>query len=286
MLTSSLSNPARVLTIGGSDSSGSAGIQADLKTFEARGVFGCSAITVVTAQNTQGVQAAHPLPEAFIQQQANAVLEDIGAHALKTGLLGRASVIGLVAELIQSHALKQVVVDPVILDGHNVQFVADDAITAYQTQLFPHATVITPNLDEAMRFTQRSIVNLEEMRQAAQQLHQLGVKVVVIKGGHLVGDDSIIDLVFDGEQFYELVALRLPVENPHGVGCTFASAITAELAKGQSVVVAIQTAHRYLQAALAGSLEWQLGKGRLPVFHGVGRLPTNHAPDEQSSALA
>jgi hydroxymethylpyrimidine kinase/phosphomethylpyrimidine kinase len=257
-----------------------------LKTYEARGVFGCSAITVVTAQNTLGVQAAQPLPEAFIRQQAQSVLDDLGAGALKTGLLGRASVVELVVELIQAYQIAQVVVDPVILDGQGRQFVPDEVLYTYRERLFPLAMVITPNIDEAALLAQMPITNVDDMRQAAQRLHRLGAQVVVIKGGHLEHGPTIINVIYDGQTYQEYASPRLPVQNPHGVGCTFASAIAAELAKGQMPQAAIQSAHHYLQAALAGSLNWQLGAGRLPVFHAVANRLTNHAPSGQLNGQA
>ena len=269
----------RVLTIAGSDSGGSAGIQADLKTFEARGVFGTTAVTVVTAQDTYGVKAVHMMPEDFIRAQATAVLDDIGADALKTGLLGRETVVHLAAELVRAYNIQRVVVDPVLLDGRGRQFVSDEAVTAYREVLFPLVAVITPNLDEAALLAGIEIRTINDMHTAAQRLHEFGVKTVLVKGGHLADADSsvthITDVIFDGNQFIELTALRLPVKNPHGVGCTFASAVAAELAKGQPAIAAITTAHHYLQAALAGILEFEnrIGGGRTPVFHGVGRPP-------------
>jgi hydroxymethylpyrimidine/phosphomethylpyrimidine kinase len=259
-------DPPVVLSIGGSDSGGSAGIQADLKTCEARGVFGCTAITVVTAQNTVSVTGAHPLPEEFIQAQIDAVMSDIAPQTLKTGLLGRASVVEMVARINVSNR----VIDPVLLDGSGRQIVSDETVTAYREKLFPLATVITPNLDEAALLAGLSIS--DDPREMARKLHDFGPDFVLIKGGHLTQTDHIIDLLYDGENYIELTAPRLPVENPHGVGCTFASAIAAELAKGQRPKDAVKIAHEYLHAALKGSLDWKLGAGRSPVNHGVGRV--------------
>jgi len=271
------SHPPRVLAVGGSDSGGSAGIQADLKTYEACGVFGCTALTMLTAQNTLGVKGMYPLPEDFIAAQMQTVLDDIGADATKTGFLGRVSVVQVVAQIITAYRLPHVVVDPVLLDGKGQQIVSDEALAAYKDRLFPLAAVITPNLDEAALLTGIPIQTKADIYEAARRLHGLGVGVVVVKGGHLRDGDAILNLVYDGQQFTPLSAPRLSVENPHGVGCTFASAIAAALARGVDPPQAIQSAHEYLQAALMGSLGWRLGRGRSPVFHGVGA--TNHDPN-------
>lgn len=266
-------NPYRVLSIGGSDSSGSAGIQADLKTFEACGVFGSTALTMVTAQDTEGVKKAFPLPEDFIAQQIETVLDDLGADAVKTGVLGRKAVVQVVAEHIQAYAIDKLVVDPVLVDGRGRQFVDDATLDAYRRVLFPLAMVITPNLDEAALLTGVSIENAEDIAEAARRLHGCGAQVVVVKGGHLAERDRVIDLVYDGYDLLTFVAPRLPVDNPHGVGCTFASAMAAELAKGNTPQQALETAHRYLHAALRGSLGWRLGRGRAAVYHATNRDP-------------
>lgn len=262
--------PSVVLTIAGSDSGGSAGIQADLKTFEARGVFGTSAITVVTAQNTQQVIQAHALSEAFIQAQIEAVLSDMSVNTIKTGLLGRASVITLVATMIQQYQVQQVVVDPVLVNGQGQQFVDDEGVKAYQALLFPLATVITPNLDEAQILTGLVIKDRAGLYQAAEALMRYQPQAVLVKGGHLTHEDTILDLFYDGENFVELTAPRLSIDNPHGVGCTFASATAAELAKGATPENAVRHAHQYLQKALAGSQHWSIGAGRTPVYYAVG----------------
>jgi hydroxymethylpyrimidine/phosphomethylpyrimidine kinase len=263
--------PYRVLAIGGSDSGGSAGIQADLKTYEARSVFGTSVITLVTAQNTLGVQHAMPIPLELIEQQLNSVLSDIGTNAFKTGLLGRKDVVELVANRVKSFKATPLVVDPVLVNGRGNPIVTVETIQAYQDVLFPLATVITPNIDEARRLTNMdSIQNLGDCYTAARRLYDFGVKTILIKGGHLGTSNMITDLFFDGVDFIELTAPTLPVHNPHGVGCTFASAIAAELAKGNTPFDAVQTAHSYLQDALRGALDWHVGQGRTPVNHHVG----------------
>ncbi|KAB2857049.1 MAG: bifunctional hydroxymethylpyrimidine kinase/phosphomethylpyrimidine kinase [Anaerolineae bacterium] len=263
--------PFRVLSIGGSDSGGSAAIQADLKTYEAHGVFGTTALTVVTAQNTIGVQQAFPLPLDLIEAQIESVLTDIRPHAVKTGLLGRAEVVGLVAEKINAYGSIPLVVDPVLVNGKGDLIVSPETLEAYREQLFPLATVITPNLDEAARLVRQSAKSAHSLHDLALKLKAFGSQAVVVKGGHLPGNE-IADMFFDGRQFFELSARRLPIENPHGVGCTFASAIAANLAQGAIPQMAVMSAHAYLQSALQAALKWKVGEGRTPVNHHAGRV--------------
>lgn len=258
--------PPRVLTIAGSDSGGSAGIQADLKTFTARGVFGMSAITLVTAQNTQGVQRVEVMPAEIVASQMHAVLDDIGLTSAKTGLLFKADIVTLVADILPDIPL---IVDPVLVNGSGKTIVSSETIEAYKTKLFPRATVITPNLDEAMLLSGiERIEHADDFRKAARIMHDYGVDFVLMKGGHMETEE-IVDILFDGDQFYEWRKPALPIKNPHGIGCTYASAIAAEVAKGNSVVDAVETAHAYVYRALKGALAWQLGQGRSPVNHFV-----------------
>ncbi len=259
--------PCRVLAIGGSDSGGSAGIQADLKTYAAHRVFGMSALTVVTAQNTCTVQKALPLPLGLIQAQIVAVLEDMQADAIKTGLLGRADVVQLVAELVADYGKTPFVVDPVLVNGAGQPIVDEETVNVYRRKLFPLSTVITPNLDEARWLTDMTAITTEnDLRAAARRLHALGPQAVLVKGGHLEGPQKV-DLFFDGREFVKLTAPTLPVDNPHGVGCTFASAIAAGLALNTPLLEAVRNAHAYLQRTLRGALNWQIGRGRTPVNH-------------------
>ncbi|MCL4880141.1 MAG: bifunctional hydroxymethylpyrimidine kinase/phosphomethylpyrimidine kinase [Anaerolineae bacterium] len=269
----STTTPRRVLSIGGSDSGGSAGIQADIKTLEARGVFGSTAITAVTAQDTLKVHRVHFVPDEYIRAQIEVVLNDIGTDAVKTGFLAKESVVTLVAEEVQRYQLPHIVVDPVLVDGSGKPFVSAGTITAYRDRLLPLATLITPNADEAALLTGSPMRTHEDLYEAAKLLHGLGSQAVVVKGGHLPDNDIILNVFYNGAQFINLTAPRLPADNPHGVGCTFASAAAAELAKGRSLTEAVTLAHRYLQEALAGSQSWTLGKGRLSVNHAVGRPP-------------
>lgn len=254
-----------MLTIGGSDSSGSAGIQADLKTYTAHHVFGLSVLTIVTAQNTVGVQAALPLPLDFISAQWKAVWGDMGADVIKTGLLGRREVVEFVAAQVQANAVP-LVVDPVLVNGQGQLIVAPDVIEAYRTLLFPLAHIVTPNLDEVTHLTGLIVTNVTEACHAATRLVEMGARAALVKGGHLSGPTKV-DVLCDGQQMVELAAPTLPIENPHGVGCTFASAIAAQLALGLSLVEAVRAAHAYLQGALRGAQGWRLGRGRQPVRH-------------------
>lgn len=257
--------PPRVLAIGGADSSGSAGIQADIKTYTAHGVFGLSVLTVVTAQNTLGVKAALALPLDFITAQWDAVWHDIGADIVKTGLLGRREVVELVAEWVQVGGVP-LVVDPVVVNGQGQLIVSPDTILAYRERLIPLAQIVTPNLDEVYHLTGLTVTTIDDARHAAIHLVEMGARAALVKGGHLVGERKV-DVLFNGEQIVEFDAPTLPIENPHGVGCTFASAIAAQLALGVGLVSAVQAAHTYLQLALQGAQDWQLGKGRQPVRH-------------------
>lgn len=259
--------PPRVLTIAGSDSGGSAGIQADLKTFTARGVFGMSALTLVTAQNTTGVQQLQALPLDFIAAQIEAVLGDIGADTIKTGLLLRPEIIDMLAAQLPERPL---IVDPVLVNGAGQQIVSDAAVEAYQKRLFPRAHIITPNLDETKRLTgMETIKSEDDFRTAAKRLHAFGASYVLLKGSIAHVDNVVRDYLYDGEHFWQWEHPTLPVQNPHGIGCTFASAIAAEIAKGSPTPSAVATALDYVHRALQGAHHWQLGAGRSPVNHFV-----------------
>lgn len=264
-----------VLTIAGSDSSGAAGAQADLKTFEARGVYGLSALTLVTAQNSVGIEAVHLLSPELISQQIDAVLTDIGAGAVKTGLLLKAEVIRLVAEKAVQYAIPKLIVDPVMIAGDGRRLIDADADRAYQESLFPRALIITPNLDEAHLLTGQRVTTISEMYIAAELLHAMGARYVLIKGGHLMtAGEDVIDLLYDGSHFEEYRAERLPQVNARGVGCTFASCIAAEVAKGQSVPEAVGIAKAYVSGALRAARDWHLGAGRATVYHGFAHENT------------
>ena len=251
----------RALTIAGSDSGGGAGIQADLKTFAALGVFGASAITSVTAQNTVGVQGVHDLPPEFVSLQIDSVLDDIAIDAAKTGMLSSAAIIEIVAEKVKAHRIERLVVDPVMVAKSGAPLIQPEAVKALIQRLLPLALVVTPNVPEAEALSGLKIGGLDGMRQSARQIHGLGSKYVVVKGGHLGGRAT--DLVFDGSAFTELDADRIDTPHTHGTGCVFSAAIAAELAKGSSVPDAIAAAKRFVTAAIRYG--FQLGRGCGPT---------------------
>ncbi|NWQ42520.1 bifunctional hydroxymethylpyrimidine kinase/phosphomethylpyrimidine kinase [Bacillus sp. EB106-08-02-XG196] len=255
----------KVLTIAGSDSGGGAGIQADLKTFQELEVFGMSALTAVTAQNTLGVQAVFPMtPEAVIQQ-IQSIGEDIGTDALKTGMLFNAEIIKAVSEKINYFHWKNVVVDPVMIAKGGASLLQIEAISALKQYLLPLAMVITPNIPEAEVLTDLSIRTEEDKREAAKRLYDLGVKNVVIKGGHDEDQNESTDLLFDGRNFTTYTSTRVQTKNTHGTGCTFSAAVTAELAKGLPVGEAVSKAKNFIQAAIEDQLE--IGQGHGPTNH-------------------
>lgn len=266
----------KVLTIAGSDPSGGAGIQADLKTFAALGVYGMSALTALTAQNTQGVQGVFELPPAFIQQQIDAVMTDVGADVWKTGMLSNATVIQLVAERAQHYHVERLVVDPVMVAKGGDPLLHPTARDALIADLIPLAYILTPNHHEAQVLTGMAIHTVADMRQAAARIHAMGARNVVVKGGHLPQDSDAIDILYDGYTYTEVRSPRIATRNTHGTGCTFASAIAAELAHGHSVATAVQNAKAYLFAALRAAADLQVGHGHGPLNHSLGqrvRLP-------------
>ncbi len=251
----------RALTIAGSDSGGGAGIQADLKTFAALGVFGASAITSVTAQNTVGVQGVHDLPAVFVAQQIDSVLDDIRIDAAKTGMLSSAAIIEVVAAKARAHRIDRLVVDPVMVAKSGAPLLQPDAVKAMAAHLLPLALVVTPNLPEAEALSGLTISGLDGMREAARRIQGLGARCVVVKGGHLPG--RAVDLLFDGRTFEELDAERVDTPHTHGTGCVFSAAITAELAKDKSVTESVVTAKRFITAAIRHG--FSLGKGYGPT---------------------
>lgn len=251
------------MTIAGSDSGGGAGIQADLKTFSALGVFGTSAITAITAQNTLGVTAVFELPIDIIAAQIDAVVSDIGADAVKTGMLSSSEIIRVVAAKVREHGLSTLVVDPVMVATSGDRLLREDAVTALRTELLPLATVATPNLPEAGVLLGREIGSVEQMRDAAREIVGLGARSVLVKGGHLTGD--AVDVFYDGTSFLELPAPRIDTTSTHGTGCTLASAIAALLARGESLEGAIKGAKAYVTAAIERA--FPVGQGHGPVNH-------------------
>jgi len=251
----------RVLTIAGSDSGGGAGIQADLKAITLLGGYGMSALTALTAQNTTGVQAIHEVPAPFVATQIDSVLSDIGADAVKTGMLLNAEIVRVVAQKIRQYHLRRVVVDPVMVAKSGDFLLKKEAQESLIRHLIPLATVVTPNLMEASVLTGLQVRSLEEMKRAASRIHQMGAKHVVIKGGHLKG--TATDLLYDGKTYHEFRGKRLQTGNTHGTGCTFASAIATLLASGNTVPEAVRRAKIFITQAIQAGLP--LGKGTGPT---------------------
>ncbi|RSK26405.1 bifunctional hydroxymethylpyrimidine kinase/phosphomethylpyrimidine kinase [Bacillus sp. HMF5848] len=256
---------AKALTIAGSDSGGGAGIQADLKTFQELNVFGMSAITAVTAQNTLGVDGVHPMTANAVKAQMDAIAHDMGTDALKTGMLFNADIIEAVASSIQQYGWSNVVVDPVMVAKGGAPLLLPEAIDSLKSHLIPLATVITPNIPEAELLSGIEITSEQNKEAVAKYLHNLGATNVLIKGGHDATSNESTDLLFDGEQFIYFSTKRIFTKNTHGTGCTFSAAITAELAKGQKVPDAVKLAKDFIQAAISDDLK--IGKGHGPTNH-------------------
>jgi len=262
-------NPAVAMTIAGSDSGGGAGIQADLKTFAALGVFGTSAITALTAQNTQHVVGVQTVPPEFVVAQIDAVLDDLPVAAVKTGMLATAPILQAVAQLAAAGRLPRLVVDPVMVASSGDRLLDLDAERAYIELLMPHALVVTPNLREAEVLLGRRITTLAEQRAAAEELAVLGPEVVVVKGGHGVSDTpgEAVDVAVHAGTVTELRSPRIATGNNHGSGCSFASAIAAGLAKGMSTMDAVRAAKDFVHRGVTGAASWSLGKGHGPLDH-------------------
>lgn len=255
--------PPKALTIAGSDSGGGAGIQADLKTFAALGVYGASVITAITAQNTLGVTAVHEIPPDVVTAQIDAVMSDIGADAVKTGMLSSAAIIEAVVDGVRRHRIERLVVDPVMVAKSGDRLLREDAVDAVRSALLPVAYVVTPNIPEAEVLAGREIRTERDMADAARAIAGMGARVVVVKGGHLGGDP--VDIVFDGQTIERLSAPRVQTRHTHGTGCTFSAAIAARLAAGRPVLDAITDAKQYLYEALSHA--YQVGAGHSPVHH-------------------
>ncbi len=262
-----MSTPTVALTIAGSDSGGGAGIQADLRAFGRMGAFGASVITAVTAQNTVGVSDVHVIPATTVAAQLDAVLGDFTVAAVKTGMLATSTLVELVAERAEAGALPNLVVDPVLVSATGHRLLEEDAIAVYRDRLLPHAIIATPNLEEAAVLVGRPLTTSEDALAAAHELASLGTPIVVVKGGHLSGDEAIDVVVTREGDEHRLVAGRIATANTHGTGCTFAAATAAGLATGSTPLEALQEAKRYVTAAIAGAVDWRLGAGNGPLDH-------------------
>jgi hydroxymethylpyrimidine/phosphomethylpyrimidine kinase len=254
-----------VLTIAGSDSSGGAGIQADLKTFAALGVYGLSAVTAVTAQSTVGITASLPMPADLVTAQIEAVAGDIAIHATKTGMLATAAIVEAVSAAIEEVQLPLVVIDPVMLSTEGQRLMDDDGLLALTSTLLPRARVITPNLPEAEAIGRCRVASLSDVRDAAKRIQDLGAAAVVVKGGHAAHGSEVVDVLLDGDVFYEFRVTRIARPDTHGTGCAFASAVAAQLALGSTLPEAVDRAQKYVAAALARRVK--LGHGQSVLDH-------------------
>ena len=257
----------RVLSIAGSDSGGGAGIQADLKTFAALGCYGMSAITALTAQNTCGVTAIHGVPADILVAQIDAVLDDIGAQAVKIGMLHAPDIVHTVAAAMDRHGVSQLVLDPVMVSVTGAALIEPPAVQALVQQLFPRASLITPNLDEAALLLGRPVVSAADMAPAAQALLEQGARAVLLKGGHLPGEEVPDVLAMAGQPPLHWSAPRIATPNLHGAGCTLSSAIAAHLARGAELPAAVQAGREYVRQALTAGASVQTGRGVGPLNH-------------------
>lgn len=253
----------KALTIAGSDSGGGAGIQADLKSFSANGVFGMSVITAITAQNTFGVTDVFDLPLSIINSQIDAIFADMGADAVKTGMLSSSEIVITVSEAVKKHNIKNLVVDPVMISKGGSKLLRTEAVETIKKYLIPLAKVITPNIPEAEELLGRKIDNYEK---AVEDLLKLGCESVILKGGHSGGPESC-DILFDGVNLVYMNESRIFTKNTHGTGCTYASAVAAWLAKGCDVREAALEAKKYITEAILNADKMEVGGGHGPVNH-------------------
>ena len=258
----------KAMTIAGSDSGGGAGIQADLKTFAANGVYGTSVLTAITAQNTRAVTAVQEVSPEVVMAQMEAVFTDIGADAVKTGMLSSSEIIEAVAEGLRRFSSAPLVVDPVMVAKSGDRLLREDAVKSLRETLLPLASVVTPNVPEAEALAEMRIESAEDARRAAARIWEQGPRAVVVKGGHLPG--AAVDRLYDGEGFREFASERVETENTHGTGCTFAAAIAAGLAKGLGLGEAVASAKEYVTGGLRHSYGVGGGHGPLNHFWGMG----------------
>jgi len=264
---------ARVLTIAGSDSGGGAGIQADLKTFAALGCYGMTAITALTAQNTLGVQGIHGVPAEFLKAQIQSVMDDIGVDAVKIGMLHAPEIVDVVAWAIDHYQLENVVLDPVMVATSGDRLIASETVQVLVRELFPRATLITPNLDEAVLLLGREISDVSMLETAGRALLAMDARAVLLKGGHLPGDDVVDLLVQPNSPSERLSSRRIQSRNVHGTGCTLSSAIAAYLALGMGLSEAVHCARQFIVQAIAHGADITTGQGHGPLNHGFAPVP-------------
>jgi len=268
----------RVLSIAGSDSGGGAGVQADLKTFSALGCYGMTAITALTAQNTRGVTGIHAVPPAFLKAQLQAVIEDIGVHAVKIGMLHAPEIVEVVAWAIDTYKLPNVVLDPVMVATSGDRLIAQETVQVLVRELFPRVAVVTPNLDEASLLLGRPLPDVASLEPAANELLAMGAKAVLLKGGHLPGEELVDLLVQRGELLESMHGKRIPSGNTHGTGCTLSSAIACGLALGESLPRAVVQARCYVRKALRTGAAVRTGGGHGPLNHGHAPIAAHLLP--------
>lgn len=263
----------KVLTIAGSDSGGGAGIQADIKTVSAMGCYAASAITAITVQNTLGVQAVHPVPMDIIEGQIDCVLTDIGADAIKIGMLHSAEVVGLVADIIEKYQIKNVVLDPVMVSTSGHRLIEEDAVEVIKQRLMPLARVVTPNIPEAEILAGCHISSEHQFEEVVSKISAYGNISVMLKAGHLSGE-YLVDYFYNAEErsITKLPSKRVDTRNTHGTGCTLSSAFAAALAKGEDLTTAAISAKKYIEQAIISGAEYEIGKGHGPVNHGFNPI--------------
>ena len=259
----------KVLTIAGTDSGGGAGVQADIKTFSALGCYGMSVITALTAQNTTGVRSVFPVSTTFIAEQIDAVMSDIGADAVKIGMLFSSEIIEVVAERLDFYGIENIVLDPVMAAQSGDKLLMDSAVATMKKLLFPKAKIITPNLPEASMILSREISDTDMVEEAARDIAFYGCKAVLIKGGHLDNKSAAMDLLFipEDDHIVTFTEDRIDTKNNHGTGCTLSSAIAACIAKGNSLENAVRAAKAYITGAIKAGASYEIGKGHGPVHH-------------------
>lgn len=263
-----MTTPLTVLTIAGSDASGGAGVQADLRTFAAHGVHGATSLTALTAQNTVGVQGMHPVPASFVEQQVRSVVADLEVAAVKTGMLASAEIVATVAALARAGLLPNLVVDPVMVSSTGAPLLDEGAEVAYREALIPQARVVTPNRSEAAVLVGRALRTVDDAADAARSLAASGPTVVVITGGDPTGSErETVDVVATGGDVVLHRSPRIDTINDHGTGCSFASAVAVGLARGDDPLCAVDHARAFVRRGLAGAARWRLGSGHGPIDH-------------------
>jgi hydroxymethylpyrimidine/phosphomethylpyrimidine kinase len=254
----------QALTIATSDSGGGAGIQADIKAIQANGVFALSVLVAVTAQNTRTVTNVHPLPADIIESQIDAVFDDFEIGAVKTGMLFSEEIVGLVSKKLRSLPIGHLVVDPVMISKGGAELLKPDAVEKMKRDLFPLATVVTPNIHESERLAGMPIKTIDDARQAAARIHGFGCRAVLVKGGHLESNPAT-DVLYDGDDYIAIPGEWIETQNTHGTGCTYSAAITAQLAKGKPLKESVLAAKRYITEAIRNGLS--IGHGHGPTHH-------------------